>query len=416
MDVELISTGSELLLGEIIDENAPFLSRELNRLGYNVRYHSTVGDNPVRMEAAFRHALCRADVVITTGGLGPTQGDITKEIGAKIGGRSLSYHEEIDEQITAWIQRRGRIRQDKNKRQAMIPEGAVILTNEVGTAPGIILQIEGKLLIHLPGPPKECRWMYEHRVRPWLLKELPAQGYIGSYIIAVHQVGETQLEEWVMDFIKNQSNPTLALLAKTGYIELRITAKGKHEEEVEQIIAPVKEAILQRLQEHSVMVSEGEESIEMLLAKALWNKNLTISTAESCTGGMVSETLTKVAGSSSYLRGAAVTYCNEIKEKILHVSGQTLKTKGAVSEDTACQMAAGVRALYETELAVSTTGIAGPGGGTATKPVGLVYIGVSGPYGTYAKGHLFTGNREEIRQKATAQALYLALQYIQTHY
>lgn len=415
MFVEVVTTGSELLLGEIVNENSRYLSRELNALGYSVIYHTTVGDNPERMEGVLRTALQRADIVITTGGLGPTQGDMTKIIGARVMGVPLVYHEEIAEAIGQWVTAHHPERKltENQKRQAMIPEGAVIFSNGAGTAPGTALKKGEKLLVHLPGPPLEMRWMFEHRLKPYLLRTFGSQGYIESLYIKIYDMGEAFIEDRLMDLIKGQSNPTLAMYARPGFVEVRVTARAQTEEEAQALMEPVRQKLQKRL--HRTAVTYNQETMAALLGRILKEKKLTVSAAESCTGGLVGSMITDVAGSSAYFLGSAGTYCNAMKEHILGVSADTLAAYTEVSPQTAAEMADGSRRLYGSDLAISTTGIAGPSGGSEEKPVGLVYTGIAGPWGTLTHKNVYPGDREEVKRRAATRAVYYAVQYLLEH-
>lgn len=415
MLVELITTGTELLLGEITNVNSQFLSKELNTLGYSVIYQTTVGDNPDRMEEAIRTALRRVDMVITTGGLGPTQGDMTKIIGARVMDVPLVYHDEITASIQQWVQEHhpDRPMTENQKRQAMIPEGAAIFTNEVGTAPGTALYKGGKVLIHLPGPPLEMKWMYAHRVKPYLLETFGSQGYIQSLYVKIYDLGEAYIEEKLMDLIKAQTNPTIAMYARPGFVEVRLTAKAADEAEANRLLLPLKEELQRRLQRTAV--TYNDETMADLLGRLALAHGYTLSAAESCTGGLVGSMITDVPGASAYFRGSAGTYCNEMKEHILGVSHDTLAAYTAVSSQTAGEMAVGSRKLYGSDIAVSTTGIAGPGGGTKDQPVGLVYTGVDGPWGTITHRDVYPGDRAEVKRRAATRAIYYMAQYILQH-
>lgn len=415
MLVELVTTGSELLLGEIVNENVQYLSRELNALGYSIVYHTTVGDNPQRMEAVLRTALARTDIVITTGGLGPTQGDMTKNIGAKVLGLPMELHPEIIESIAQWVEAHhpGRGLTENQKRQAMIPKGATVFANGAGTAPGTAIQHNGKVLIHLPGPPMEMRWMYTHRLRPWLLQTFGSQGYIKSLYMKIYDMGEAFIEEKLMDLVQHQTNPTIAMYARPGFVEVRLTAKGADEDEATALLEPLKKELQKRL--HRVAVTYDDEPIAALLGRIVLAQHMTVSAAESCTGGLVGSYITDIAGASEYFRGSAGTYCNEMKEHILGVSHDTLETYTAVSAQTAGEMAEGSRRLYGSDIAISTTGIAGPGGGSATQPVGLVYTGIAGPWGTQTYRDVYLGDRTEVKRRAATGAIYYAVKYILKH-
>ena len=415
MLVELVTTGSELLLGEIVNENVRYLSQQLNKMGYSVIYQTTVGDNPNRMETVLRTALNRADIVITTGGLGPTQGDVTKIIGARVMGVSLVFRKDVMEGVTAWIKLRHRERDltDNQRRQAMIPEGATVLANEAGTAPGTALYKNGKVLIHLPGPPSEMRWVFNNRVKTYLRHIFGSQGYIYSTYVKIYDMGEARIEDMIMDLVERQSNPTIAMYARIGFVEVRVTAKAADEETAKALVRPVEDELRKRLRRAAV--TYNDETVAAALGRALLDRKLTMSCAESCTGGLVGSYITDVAGSSAYFLGSAGTYQDGVKTKLLGVSSETLRLHTAVSEETAAEMAEGSRKLYGSDIAVSTTGIAGPDGGTKEKPAGLVYTGVAGPWGTTVYKSVFPGERKEVKERAATKAVYHALQYIMEH-
>ncbi|MGE1062577.1 competence/damage-inducible protein A [Megasphaera paucivorans] len=410
MFVEIVTTGSELLLGEIINDNSRFLSEELNKLGYFVIYHTTVGDNPQRMEEVLQTAISRADIIITTGGLGPTQGDMTKEIAAKVLHLPMEYHPELEEQIRRWFCHRHRSMSPNNERQAMAAKGAYIFTNEAGTAPGMAIHQNGKLIVHLPGPPREMRWMYEHRLKLYLLENFGSQGCIKSLILKVYDMGESDMEQAVMDLVKGQSNPTLALYAKPGYVELRITARAATEEAAAALLRPMEYQLQQRL--HRSVIAYNKETMAEVLGRTLLSARRTVSCAESCTGGLLGSYITDVPGSSAYFLGSAVTYCDTVKHHILGVSTDTLEQFSAVSEQTAGEMARGSRSLYHADIAISTTGIAGPEGGTEEKPVGLVYTGIDGPWGMKVYKDIYVGDRPEVKRRAAIRAMYYAVVYL----
>ncbi|WP_075572621.1 competence/damage-inducible protein A [Megasphaera coli] len=415
MLVELVTTGSELLLGEIVNENVRYLSQQLNKMGYSVIYQTTVGDNPNRMETVLRTALNRADIVITTGGLGPTQGDVTKIIGAQVMGVSLVFRKDVMEGVTAWIKLRHPERDltDNQRRQAMIPEGATVLANEAGTAPGTALYKNGKVLIHLPGPPSEMRWVFNNRVKTYLRHIFGSQGYIYSTYVKIYDMGEARIEDMIMDLVERQSNPTIAMYARIGFVEVRVTAKAADEETAKALVRPVEDELRKRLRRAAV--TYNDETVAAALGRALLDRKLTMSCAESCTGGLVGSYITDVAGSSAYFLGSAGTYQDGVKTKLLGVSSETLRLHTAVSEETAAEMAEGSRKLYGSDIAVSTTGIAGPDGGTKEKPAGLVYTGVAGPWGTTVYKSVFPGERKEVKERAATKAVYHALQYIMEH-
>lgn len=411
MIVELISTGSELLLGDIVNTNVTWLSKELNKLGYTVAYQSVVGDNPERMEEVFRHAATRADIIISTGGLGPTQGDITRQVLAKALNRDVVLNEQAMTEVERFFQRLKRAMPVESQREAMLPEGSLILYNSVGVAPGVITTDGDKTFILLPGPPGEMKGIFAQSLLPYLEERFGPQGVVLSYRYGIYNMREIDLEKTLMDLIKTQSNPTIALLIKKGYIELRITAKAGSEALAKSLLEPWEREIRQRLGNR--IGRNLEIPMEVVLGEALVASKGTISTAESCTAGLVGKSITNVSGSSAYYMGGVVSYSNEVKHKTLGVPQELLEKYGAVSEEVAKAMAEGVRTVMDTTYAVSTTGIAGPGGGSATKPVGLVWFGVTGPKGTKGYKANLIGNREEIRQSAAELALYYMNLYIQ---
>ena len=412
MIVELVSTGSELLLGQIVNTNAAYMAKGLNAVGFDVVYQTTVGDNRGRMREVIRHALTRADIVITSGGLGPTQGDITKEVCADVFGRRLELDAGCAERLKAWFTRQQRAMAENNLRQAMIPEGAYILDNFVGTAPGIVLEQDGHMIVNLPGPPTEMKDMFERSLKPFLKERYGFSSVILSKVLDTQGIGESSLEMRIRDLILAQKNPTLALLVRPSGVILRITAKAASREEAEALIAAMEKELRARLGNYIYAVDDAP--MEEIVGRALKDQQLTIACAESCTGGLLTSRLTDVAGSSAYVMGSVVSYTNEVKADVISVDRQVLAAKGAVSEEVARQMAEGVRARIHTDIGVGITGIAGPDGGTAKKPTGLVYIAVSGSRGTECTRNVFIGKRKEVKFRATQKALDMVRQYLLT--
>ena len=403
MIIELISTGTELLLGEIINTNAPYLAKRLNELGFNVLLQTTVGDNRARLAQVLETARNRADIVITTGGLGPTQGDITKEITAEITNKKLLLHKPSEENIRNRFVKLHRTMTPNNLRQAMIPEGALALPNERGTAPGVVVETTTATFINLPGPPHEMQRMFEQSVVPYLRDRFGAQGTIVSRILRTHGITESALEEEIKDYILAQSNPTLALLARNGEIIVRITASAGQKEAAQVLIDEMEEKLRSRIGQYIYGVDN--ETMELIVGKLLTINHLSVALAESCTGGLVTSRITDIPNSSLYLKGSIVCYSNEIKMGSLHVSEATLRAHGAVSQETAIEMANGIRNEFCTDLGVGITGIAGPGGETATKPVGLVYVAVAGPLGNHCVEYHFIGERTRIKYLSSQSAL-----------
>lgn len=404
MTVELICVGTELLLGNIVNTNAAYLAEKCALLGLSMYYQSVVGDNPERLQELCETANKRSDLVILCGGLGPTQDDLTKETAARVMGRSLVLDERAKEEIRVFFERIHREVTDNNWKQAMVPEGSIVLYNANGTAPGIIIEGEGTTMILLPGPPNELVPMFEEQVYPYLSKRKPE--VICSKMLKICGVGESMAETRILDLIEKQTNPTIAPYAKTGEVHLRITAKADSPEQAFALIAPV-EAELYRRFGDGIFTEEESETLEGAIAKLLKERKLTVSTAESCTGGLLSGRLVNVPGISEQFQEGYITYSNEAKEKLLGVSHSTLETFGAVSPETAREMAEGCCRAANTDLGVGITGIAGPDGGTAQKPVGLVYIGCCCKGTTYVEQFQFRGNRSKVRESAVANALTL---------
>lgn len=411
MVVELVTTGSELLLGQIVNTNSAYMAAGLNKIGFDVVYQTTIGDNQKRMTEAIEHALSRADIVITSGGLGPTQGDITKQVCAGVFSRKLSLNEECADRIRAHFNRLHRVAMTENTmRQAMIPEGAVIFKNYAGTAPGIVLEEGGKIIINLPGPPSEMKDMFERSVKPFLKEKYGFRSVIISRVLNTFGIGESFLEESIKDLILAQKNPTLALLVRPGGVILRITAKADIEADANLLISRMEKEIRSRIGEYIYAVDDAD--MEDVVGKLLREKGLTIACAESCTGGLLTSRLTDVAGSSDYVMGSIVSYTNEVKIKELGVPSDLLAEQGAVCEDVAKAMAEGAQTKLSTDIGVGITGIAGPDGGSKEKPVGLVYIAVAGPMGTVAAKKIFTGKRKAIKYRTTQTALDMVRHYI----
>lgn len=404
MNAEIIAVGTEILLGDIVNTNAQYISRELANLGINVYKQEVVGDNEERVLESFKNAFENSDIIITTGGLGPTPDDLTKEMAAKYFNKELVLHKESYENLKKFFDKGGRELVGSNEKQVYFPKDAIVLKNDHGTAPGAIIEGDnGKKIVVLPGPPREMKPMFDNYVVPYL-KQF-TDSVLVSKVLRTFGIGESRMAEIVNDLIVNQTNPTVAPYAKDIEAILRITAKAKNEKEAEELIKPVEKEIRRRLEEY--IYGEGETSLEEVVGELLVKKGIKIATAESCTGGMVAEKLINYAGiSESFLEGA-VTYSNEAKMKRLGVKKETLDKYGAVSKETAREMAEGIAKAAGADLGVSTTGIAGPGGGTAEKPVGLVYIGVYYKGNCLVKEFNFTGNRNRVRVRTTMSALDL---------
>lgn len=401
MKAEIISVGTEIILGDIVNTNATYLAKELALLGIDVYYQSSVGDNEDRLINAFEEGLKRSDIIITTGGLGPTNDDITKEVACKVFNQKMEIDKNSLEKIEEFFYKLGIEMTENNKKQAYFPKGAIILKNKNGTAPGAILKKDKKYIIILPGPPKEMKLMFEDEVKPYL-KDMSNEILV-SRTLKLFGIGEAVLESKIIDIINEQNNPTIAPYISNMELRLRITAKSDNEENANNMIEPIIEKIKDRV--GKFIYAQDNISMETVVSKMLIEKKLTISTAESCTGGLVSATLINYPGISSVFMEGCVTYSNESKINRLGVNPNTLEEYGAVSEETAREMAKGIAKNFNTNVAISTTGIAGPEGGMSDKPVGLVYIGIYINGKTTVNKYILHGNREEIRLRATKNAL-----------
>ncbi|CEP90018.1 competence damage-inducible protein A [[Clostridium] sordellii] len=401
MKAEIITVGTEILLGDIVNTNSQFLAKELASLGLDVYYQSTVGDNESRLMDTLNESLDRSDIIITTGGLGPTNDDITKEVAAKCFNQELVFYNNIWKDIKQYFEKIGVEPTENNKKQAYFPKDCIILNNSNGTAPGAILKKENKMIIVLPGPPKEMIPMFNNELKKHL--ENLTDYKLISRTLRFFGIGESELEDKLSDIINNQTNPTIAPYAKEGEVTLRITAKSYTKDDADNLIDEVENKIKTVVGKY--LYGYGETTLEETVAKLLVEKNLTIGVSESCTGGMVSSTLIDYPGISQVFMEGCVTYSNEAKMSRLGVKKETLDNFGAVSTETAIEMAKGVAMNLKTNVGLSTTGIAGPGGGTTEKPVGLVYIGLYINGKTKVKKLNLAGSREKIRVKATKEAL-----------
>lgn len=405
MIVELLSVGTEILLGNIVNTNAAFLSKECASLGLCCYYQTVVGDNCERLKNAIQLALSRADIVILSGGLGPTPDDLTKEVAAEVFQKKLFLHEPSKESIINYFTKRNKEISDNNWKQAMMPEGAIVLSNENGTAPGVIMEKGEKKIILLPGPPNELIPMFKEKVIPYL-RSLSSD-YLVSKVVKIYGIGEGTVASEIQDLIDNQTNPTIATYAKTGEVHLRVTALCKSKQEGDALIAPMIQVLYDRFGDAIYTISE-EETLEEALVSLLKENNMTITTVESCTGGMLASQIINVSGASSVMNEGFITYANEAKETYAQVSKETLDKFGAVSYQVALEMAQGVAKKTGANVAISITGIAGPDGGTKEKPVGLVYIGCYVNDKTEYMECRFVGNRLKIRENSVKAALYFA--------
>ena len=397
MKAEIIAVGTEILVGDIVNTNAQFLSERLFALGIDMYYQTVVGDNPVRLKEACRLAFSRADLVIFSGGLGPTDDDLTKETVAEYFHVPLLFHTEIVEEIKQYLNGRYPL---SNEKQAYIPEGAQILHNAYGTAPGIILEKNEKIAVLLPGPPREIMPMFQDQVEPYL--KAKSDFVMESKVVRLFGIGEAKVGETVLDLM-NGSNPTVAPYAKDNEVILRISAKAKTANDAKSMIEETRKEIETRLGEY--IYGYDEQTMAKTTAALLLDRGLTVACAESCTAGRLTAALGDVPGISSVLSESIVTYSNEAKVKYLGVSPKTLQAHGAVSAETAEEMARGIRKAAGADIGVSVTGIAGPDGGTEEKPVGLVYIGVCYQDEVSVLKLQLHGNRDKVRQGAVMHGL-----------
>lgn len=403
MVVELISVGTELLLGNIVNTNARYLSEKCAMLGLNVYYQTTVGDNEERLAEVIRTALNRSDIVILNGGLGPTEDDLTKETCAKVMGLPLVKDHHTEDRLKEYYKERKKEElPDSNWKQAVIPEGAVVFDNGNGTAPGLVVEKKGKTVILVPGPPNELYPMMENQICPYLQKK--NEEIILSQMVKICGFGESKVEEMVLDLIEKQTNPTLATYAKQGEVHLRVTARAASEEEARKLLKPMVKEIKKRFGE-AVYTTDEKETLTDVVVKLLKKHELTVTTAESCTGGLLAGTLVGVPGVSEVFREGFVTYSNKAKRKLLDVSKSTLKKYGAVSAQTAKEMAKGGVFATDADICVAITGLAGPDGATPEKPVGLVYIACYMNDKVHVEEFRFKGDRQKIRERSVVQAL-----------
>jgi len=411
-NAEILCVGTEILIGDIINTNAAYISKRLAEYGINQFHQGVVGDNPDRLKRFLSEALSRADMVILTGGLGPTYDDLTKEVIAELMGKRLLLNEEAYSRMKEYFQSRNIEMTENNVKQAYMPEGCIILQNNCGTAPGAIIENEeqNKAVVMLPGPPREMKPMFEEGVVPFL--EGLSDDKLVSINVNIFGMGESKVESEIIDIMQKSLNPTVAPYATDGEVRLRITAKAKTDEEGKKLCFEM----LETLKQTSVgqYIYGVDTTLEEALVKKLIERNKKISVAESCTGGLVTGKITAVSGSSAILDGSVVSYANRIKNKFLCVSEDVLNEKGAVSEECALQMAEGVRKMMDSDIGVSVTGIAGPTGGTKEKPVGTVFVAVStASKSKCIKLNIRNNGREYIRGISVKNALHLALSTIE---
>ena len=408
--VEILSVGTELLLGNIVNLDAQILSEGLSALGLNVYYHTVVGDNPQRAKEAVAIAKSRADIIITTGGLGPTCDDLTKNILAEAFGKELYFDEDCAAEIRDYFKRSGRlgIMTENNLQQAMLPVGCEVLTNPWGTAPGCAFYAEGCHVIMLPGPPSECRPMFYHRAAPYLQKL--SEGVIASHTLKLFGIGESAMEAQLRDQMNTMTNPTLAPYAKVGECELRVTAKAADEAEAERLLAPVVAEMQAKF--GAKVYGVDVKCLEEVVLNQLKAAGKTLGVAESCSGGLIAKRMTDLAGASQVFVGGVVSYTNDVKHNLLGVPQEMLAEFGAVSPQVAQAMAEGARRVLGCDIAVSVTGVAGPDKDDRGNDVGTVYIAIATEGDVYV-AHLKLGlRRDRVRIMSAHNAFDLVRRHL----
>lgn len=401
MNISILAVGTELLMGKTVNTNATYLSEQINTLGHNVLYHLTVGDNPTRLKDTLEYLLKHSDMVITTGGLGPTQDDLTKEVICESLGLELQKHELAYKMMLERFKQFNVTMTDNNIKQAYLPTECIPMMNQKGTAPGFVAEADGKYVAVLPGPPYEMKHMFENSLRP-ILEEM-SDSVIMSEYIHLFGIGESSAESVIEDLISDQTDPTIAMYASVGQVSIRVTSKSDDFDTCMENIHNTTAEIVSRLEPY--VIGFGETNLINETIQLLQDNFMTVALAESCTGGMISSELINYPGASNFFDLGIVSYSNEAKMSLLRVSPETLGTYGAVSEETCSEMLKGLRRLSMSDVLVSVTGIAGPSGGTPDKPVGLVYIGVMLGDAIRVKKFNFSGDRLTIRKRSMLSAI-----------
>jgi nicotinamide-nucleotide amidase len=403
LTAEIIAVGTEILLGNIANTDAQDISRALSELGINVYFHTVVGDNAERLKSAVAIAAGRADIIITTGGLGPTYDDLTKQTIAEAFGKKLVFNEREAEIIRSYFKDRLHHADltENNFRQAMLPEGCTVLKNGCGTAPGCAFESDGKHVIMLPGPPRECREMLHNCVIPYLKKL--SDDEIWSHNIHIFGMGESMVEDRLRDLMVSLSNPTLAPYAKEGEVMLRLTAKAETKKKAQTLMEPILEKVRAILGDIIYGVDTG--SLEQTVLALMGEKKKTLATAESCTGGLLSKRITDIPGASKVFLGGVAAYSNDAKTELLGVAPSLLTEKGAVSDEVARSMADGARARFGADYGIGITGIAGPASDDTEKEVGAVFVALSTADVSYCRALRLGSDRTRIRTAASSHGL-----------
>ncbi len=403
MLAEILSVGTELLMGQIANTDAQYISRRLSELGVTIYRHTTVGDNPARVKEALGEALSRADIVITTGGLGPTEDDLTKEMVAEYFSLPMQLHQPSMDALMSYMSRLGREVTPNNLKQAYFPEHSIIMPNLCGTAPGCIVEQDNKAVAVLPGPPREMKDMFDRQLAPYLARR--SGMHIESKFLRIFGIGESTLETMLLDLF-HSANPTLALYCGAGEVQARISARAESVEQALALIEPLEKEILSRV--GNAFYGYGvDNSMPNAVLELLKSRGETVCFAESCTGGRVAASMIDSPGASDVIKESYITYSDDVKMRVLGVNPDTLANFTAVSAECAREMAEGAKKISGADWAVSVTGVAGPDGGTILTPVGTVFVGVAGPEGTKVNEFHFRGNRDWIRTLACSNALNL---------
>ncbi len=405
MRAETISVGTEILLGEITDTNATYISQHLAGIGVDLYFRHTVGDNMERLVGVLRTAMRRSDVLILCGGLGPTADDITREAIAEVTGRPLQRDAAAVEHLKEFFRARGRVATESNFKQCETPAGGELLDNTCGTAPGVFLDHEGCWFFAVPGPPPEMREMMRLSVLPRLAQRVRAEGggLLYRRVLRLADIGESNVATEIADIIETQTDPTIALYASPGEVKVRLATKSLDEAEAVAKLEALEARIRERLGKYVFAIDD--QGMEAGVGELLRQRGLTLAIAESCTGGLIANRITDVPGASDYFLAGIVSYANQAKMDVLGVPEAVLAEHGAVSQECAEAMARGVRRVAGSDYGIATTGVAGPGGGTEEKPVGLVYIALDGPSGTVCDRQLWPGTRDQFKQRVSQMAL-----------
>lgn len=410
MKAEIISIGSEILRGQIVDTNANFIAQKLTELGINLEHISAVSDNPESLLSTLKLALQRSDLIITTGGLGPTEDDITYETIARALNLKLIKYPEAEENLKIFFKKINKSISPCNLKQVYLPEGAKIIINQYGTAPAMILEKDNKMICSFPGVPHEMKNLIEENLIPYLKEKFPPSVIKKSKILKITGLGESSVNELIRDYINKQTNLSFGIYANPEDIQVQISTQAPTEKEVEKLLQSSVNQLTKILGNY--VYGRDEETIEEVVGNLLKSKKLKISVAESCTGGMLGEMITRIPGSSEYFQGGVISYHAKIKEGLLKVPPEVIKKYGEVSKEVAQLMAEGVRRCCHSDIGISITGIAGPGGATEKKKVGLVYMALADGKKTITQKHQLFGNRQLIRVRSAHRALNMLRMYL----